>query len=217
MGEQPRVLVITLVGADRRGIVDQVARTVAELGGNWEESRMTRLAGTFAGILKVSVNASQADALVAALGTLGPSGLEVTVRDAAAVAATATGAKRNTNTTNSTASGTTNNATNNATDDRDPTGERTRTFIPRRLRVELVGADHEGIVRDVSRVLVDSALNIEDLSTETVEAPMAGQRLFKARIDLMSTVTLDIVSLRANLERLADDLVVELTLREDVA
>ncbi|MBK8011814.1 MAG: glycine cleavage system protein R [Deltaproteobacteria bacterium] len=202
MAEHPRVLVITLVGADRRGIVDQVARAVAEFGGNWEESRMTRLAGTFAGILKVSVSESRADALVTALGKLGPSGLDVHVRNADAVGEVPTSA--------------TSSATS-ASSGRSHAGAKGgETTAPRRLRVELVGADHEGIVRDVSRVLVDSALNIEDLSTETVDAPMAGQRLFKARIDLKSAQTLDMEALRASLERLADDLVVELTLRENI-
>ncbi len=48
-------LVLTVIGPDRPGLVETLAATVAEHGGNWEQSRMARLGGQFAGILKVSV------------------------------------------------------------------------------------------------------------------------------------------------------------------
>ena len=46
-------LVLTVLGNDRPGLVDAIAATVAEHGGNWVESRMAHLAGQFAGILRV--------------------------------------------------------------------------------------------------------------------------------------------------------------------
>ncbi|MGB5415817.1 MAG: ACT domain-containing protein, partial [Polyangiales bacterium] len=48
-------------------------------GGSWVESRMSRLAGEFAGILRVSVPAAQADALAGALEALRADGLRVVV------------------------------------------------------------------------------------------------------------------------------------------
>ena len=45
-------LVMTIIGPDRTGLVESVARVVAEHGGNWLESRMCRLGGEFAGILR---------------------------------------------------------------------------------------------------------------------------------------------------------------------
>ena len=48
-------LVLTLIGPDRAGLVEAVAAVVADHGGNWLESRMSRLAGQFAGILEVEV------------------------------------------------------------------------------------------------------------------------------------------------------------------
>ena len=53
-------LVVTFTGPDRPGIVASFARVVGEHGGNWEESRMARLAGQFAGILEVTVEADRA-------------------------------------------------------------------------------------------------------------------------------------------------------------
>ncbi len=69
-------LVLTVLGSDRPGLVEALARVVAEHGGNWIESRMAHLAGHFAGILRVEVDASRADALAAAVRELGASGLE---------------------------------------------------------------------------------------------------------------------------------------------
>ncbi|MEI2723506.1 MAG: ACT domain-containing protein [Verrucomicrobiota bacterium] len=66
-------LVMTVIGPDRTGLVESIARLVAEHGGNWLESRMCRLGGEFAGIVRVAVPASQRPMLEAALGqALGP-------------------------------------------------------------------------------------------------------------------------------------------------
>jgi glycine cleavage system regulatory protein len=82
-------LVLTVLGPDRTGIVDALAERIAAVGGNWEESRMARLAGQFAGLLLVTLEADHADALVASLRGLEASGLTVTVRPSAAPAAPA--------------------------------------------------------------------------------------------------------------------------------
>ena len=69
-------IVLTVLGADRPGLVESIARVVAEHGANWVESRMAHLAGHFAGILRVEVDAAQAESLAAALRALADSGLE---------------------------------------------------------------------------------------------------------------------------------------------
>jgi glycine cleavage system regulatory protein len=80
-------LVLTLIGPDRPGLVEAVAQTVADRGGNWLESRMTHLAGKFAGILRVEVPPGQADALARALEGLGAAGLRVVAESSARAAA----------------------------------------------------------------------------------------------------------------------------------
>jgi glycine cleavage system regulatory protein len=72
-------LVVTVIGKDRPGLVELVSAVVEEHGGDWVESRMSRLAGEFAGILRVSVPAAQADALSEALEGLRSEGLRVVV------------------------------------------------------------------------------------------------------------------------------------------
>src|SRR6476620_7782007 len=70
-------LVLTVIGADRPGIVEQLSDQVLAARANWEESRMARLAGKFAGLLRVSVDADQADRLTAGLRAL--SSLDLTI------------------------------------------------------------------------------------------------------------------------------------------
>ncbi|CAN5553490.1 glycine cleavage system regulatory protein [soil metagenome] len=60
-------LVLTVVGADRAGLVAAVADVVDAHGGNWETSELAELAGAFAGIIEVSVADDRVDDLRAAL------------------------------------------------------------------------------------------------------------------------------------------------------
>jgi glycine cleavage system regulatory protein len=82
------------------------------------------------------------------------------------------------------------------------------------LRLELIGADHSGIVAEITACLASRRVSIEDLSTDVREAPMAGGRLFEAQALLKAPPTMSIEALRSMLEDLADDLMVELTLSE---
>jgi glycine cleavage system regulatory protein len=72
-------LVLTVIGADRPGIVEQLSDQVLAVGANWEESRMARLAGQFAGLLRVSVDTDQADRLAAGLRALSSADLTIVV------------------------------------------------------------------------------------------------------------------------------------------
>jgi glycine cleavage system regulatory protein len=70
-------MVLTVIGLDRPGIVQELASTVAAHGGNWEQSRMAQLAGHFAGILNISLPDERAEELRRALDALTTSGLRV--------------------------------------------------------------------------------------------------------------------------------------------
>ena len=76
-------LVITVFAADKPGQVERIADCIAAHGGNWLESRMSRMAGQFAGILRVGVPAETHEELLDALKHLdgiqvmfGESGIE---------------------------------------------------------------------------------------------------------------------------------------------
>jgi glycine cleavage system regulatory protein len=73
-------LVLTMIGPDRPGLVEAVAAIVADHGGNWNESRMTRLGGQFAGILRAELPAEKAPAALKALADLEARGIKVVVQ-----------------------------------------------------------------------------------------------------------------------------------------
>lgn len=70
-------LIMTVLGADRTGLVRSLSDTVASHGGNWLESRMARLAGQFAGIVRIECPTSAVESLLAELQSPGIPGLTV--------------------------------------------------------------------------------------------------------------------------------------------
>jgi glycine cleavage system regulatory protein len=72
-------LVLTVIGDDRAGLVSALSGVIAEHGGSWERSQMSRLAGKFAGIVVVAVPDDRAEGLRQALAPLAAQGLGVTV------------------------------------------------------------------------------------------------------------------------------------------
>ena len=73
-------LVMTLVGRDRPGLVETMARLVESHEGNWLESRMTHLADHFAGLLLVKLPSEQVAAFQKSLSELEEIGVQVTVQ-----------------------------------------------------------------------------------------------------------------------------------------
>ena len=165
-------LVMTVIGNDRPGLVDSVASIVAEHGGNWLASRMSRLGGQFAGIVQVDVPDKNAQSLTDALKALHSRGLTVVVHSDQPQAATSK-----------------------------------QTNI-----LEIVGQDRPGIVRQISRTLAEFSVNVEELHTECLSAAMSGETLFKARAVLNIPASCNVSELRRKLERIAADLIVEISL-----
>ena len=72
-------LVLTILGDDHPGLVDSLSGVITEHDANWEESRMSRLAGKFAGILRITVPDQRVSELTRELHALNASGLRVLV------------------------------------------------------------------------------------------------------------------------------------------
>ena len=70
-----------MIADDREGIVEQIAQTVSQHGGNWMESSMARLAGKFAGILLVEIEPAKQAELEEHLTVLSAQGIKITVND----------------------------------------------------------------------------------------------------------------------------------------
>ncbi len=164
---------MTLIGQDRPGLVESVASLVAANGGNWLESRMSRLGGQFAGIVRVQVPASNEQSLTTALKELSSRGLHVVVHTDATEAAASAGAISN---------------------------------------LEIVGQDRPGIVRQIAQALATFGVNVEELETECESAAMSGETLFKARARVSIPPTCNVGELRRTLERIASDLIVDISL-----
>lgn len=166
-------LVMTIIGPDRTGLVESVARAVADHDGNWLESRMCRLGGEFAGILQIELPAEKKPALLDALRKI--ASLNVTVRSGEPRMVAAAG---------------------------------------RQSRLEIVGQDRPGIVREISSALARAGVNVEEFSSEVVSAPMSGEPLFKAVARLHLPERCDVAGLKKEIERAAADLLVDVTFAE---
>lgn len=166
-------LVMTLVGPDRTGLVESVARAVASHDGNWLESRMCRLGGEFAGILRIEIPAEKKSSLLAALQKI--PGLNVVVQPNSKPALATTG---------------------------------------RQSKLEIVGSDRPGIVREITSALARAGVNVEEFSSEVVSAPMSGETLFKAEARLQLPECCDLAALKKDLEKIAADLLVDVSFAE---
>ncbi len=95
--------------------------------------------------------------------------------------------------------------------------ERTDATVDREsvtLVLDLLGADHPGIVAEISASLAAHEVNIEELSTDVRDAPMSGGSLFEAHAVLSAPAATSVDGLRAMLEGLADELMVEIRLSD---
>jgi glycine cleavage system regulatory protein len=168
-------LILTVLGNDRPGLVESVSHIIAGHGGNWLESRMARLAGKFAGILRATVPEANAMALRHALQELAAQGLTVVVETST-------------------------------------TDEYIQHY--QGLKLDVLGTDRAGIVRDISHALAERGINIDTFESEYISAPMSGEMLFKATAQLRVPPGIMIAELQETLEKLAHDLMVDITLAD---
>jgi glycine cleavage system regulatory protein len=166
-----RHLVLTAIGDDRPGLVEQLAALVSAHQGSWLDSSMAHLGGKFAGIVNIAVPDEHHDALLSALRDF--RSLRIHAEDSPQTAAP-------------------------------PAGHA--------LHLTLVGHDRIGIVREVSQVLARHGLNVEALRTWTDSAPMSAELLFHADAELQAPAGLDAHALQAELERLSNELMVDIAL-----
>ncbi len=75
-------LILTVIGDDKPGLVEELATAISAHGGNWLEASMAQLSGKFAGIVEVAVPADKIPELRIALGKL--TGLKVSAETATA-------------------------------------------------------------------------------------------------------------------------------------
>lgn len=86
----------------------------------------------------------------------------------------------------------------------------------RRARLELTGADHAGIVSEVSGALARHGVSIEKLTTQVFPGSMSGAPMFAAAADVVVPPSLDVDALRGELEHIARDIMVDIQLTAEV-
>lgn len=79
----------------------------------------------------------------------------------------------------------------------------------RRARLELVGVDHPGIIHGISTALSALDISIDDLETRVFTGSMSGEAMFEAKAEIVLPDTVEEAKLRATLETLARDLMVD--------
>ncbi len=169
-------LVVTITCPDRPGIVQRLTEVAVAMSGNWEESRMARLGGAFAGIVRISVSQEKAEALAKALRALADDQTTVAVKIV-----------------------------------RPESSDPMEGFVLYELR--LAGADHEGIVHEVSRYLAGRGINVETMETEVVPAPVSGSPHFKMEAQIRVAPNISASDLEAGLDRIAQELGVDIEVR----
>ena len=168
-------LVMTVIGPDRTGLVESVARAVADHGGNWLESRMCRLGGEFAGILRVEIPAEKKSGAARRAAKNSRPSRSLFMRTTGGGSSNPCAARRNSKSSA---------RTDRASSTKSPAA------------------------------LARAGVNVEEFSSEVVSAPMSGETLFKADARLQLPERCDLAALKKDLEKIAADLLVDVSLAE---
>lgn len=83
----------------------------------------------------------------------------------------------------------------------------------REYTLGLVGNDRKGIVHDITTILTKHNINVHSLETLTESASMGGAELFRATAELLVPEEADIDALEAELEDIANELMVDITFK----
>lgn len=87
----------------------------------------------------------------------------------------------------------------------------------RRVRLELVGHDRPGIVRDLSTALANLGVSIDELQTQVASAAMSGDDLFKVKALLAVPADVTNGAMQRSLEALANEMMVDLEAADSLA
>lgn len=166
-------IVLTFIVDDQPGRVELLSHTVVAHRGNWLESRMSCLAGKFAGIARIQIPDSGQEALTQALLALQDQGFTIVVENSSAAP--------------------------------QPSGQQ-------RLAITIVGQDRPGIVHEISHALAHHRVNVTEMRSDVSSAPLSGEPLFEATADAQVPKELDLDELGAELEAVANELNIEISL-----
>ena len=176
--------ILTALGTDRPGIVDELSQFIFDRGGNIEDSRMVNLRGQFAMMVLVGGKAD----VIARIGKDVPefakrSGLNAELRPAAAERPKGAGGG----------------------------GSGATESLPYRLIG--TGIDQPGLVHRLAHLLREQNVNIESLETRLTPAPYTGSPLFELEALLSVPRTTSLSGLRQKLGAACDEVNMDWDLR----
>jgi methionyl-tRNA formyltransferase len=167
------LLIVTVMGPDRPGILSLLSDRAHRFRANWAASRLASLAGEFAGMVHFEVPNENAEALAAALQGLESTGMRVVIAKSEGAGA--------------------------------PAGLRG-------VQLKLVGDDRLGIVSNLTRILADRSISIEQIQTEIAGDPASGKQTFKIVAHLLVPNAMSSEALKRDLEVLANEMMVDISL-----
>lgn len=166
------IYLLTVSGRDKIGLVEALAAQVQERGGNWLESRLCRLGGQFAGIVRVEFPAHP-ESLPSRVESLACQ-WEPVADDGLSPAATGPHA-----------------------------------------RIEILAADRPGLVKQITRLLVESGANVEEIESRVRSAPFSGEQMFEARCVISLGPDANRSQLAQRLEGLAEELMCDIAFEDE--
>ena len=168
----PQHFIVSFIGNDRTGLVEQVAECIRVHGGNWLQSQLSYLEGKFAGLILIALPPENAQNLETGLTQL-PSGKASVRVTPVANSETVTSASH---------------------------------------RLEVLGPDRAGIIKEVSHALSEENINIVSMETRVENAPFTGEPMFKATLEVNVPANVDVAMLHARLEEIAEAMTLEIDL-----
>ena len=170
-------LIVSFIGDDRPGLVEEFSGKIAPHNANWIESRMTQLAGKFAGLFRIEADAGKMLELKQAIEELTSDKMHIMMEEIS-----------------------------------DKEKDKAEQGPVHYHKLEILGHDRVGIVREISRTLLEENINISDFISEVTTAPMSGNPLFKASVTFENMGDHGKEVLQSKLDKIATKLSIEINL-----
>ena len=92
------------------------------------------------------------------------------------------------------------------------TGDKPPPVPGRDITLTVLGPDRPGIVREISRALAQRQVNVLEMDSRVISAPMSAEMLFSAHIDAWIPELTDLDDLSGTLDEIADHMTLEIDL-----
>ena len=158
--------IVSIVGPDRFGLPKHLASATHELGGKWLNSKVIRLGGQFAALIRVEVPAVESARLRAVFAGL--EGCHVVFSDVRTAADAAT----------------------------------------RTCSVTVDAEDRPGLVSDITHLLQEHQVTIQDMQCHRMVAAGLGTSMFRGEFDVAVPGGVDLSLLMSDLEALGEHVMV---------